>query len=282
VRGVGTVTDVIEITQDVPLESPVVVVALSGWVDAGSAGEAAARYLAEHAQGSTEIGRVDLSEYADLQATRPMIELIDGVTRKVVWPSIVFTAGRAGTDVVVCHGPEPSVRWPRLAAETVKLAQDRDARMLVTLGGMPAPVSHRRPVKVLATAGTRSLAQELSPLRVDYAGPTGAQTVIQFAAAEAGLPAVGLWAQVPHYLSGTVSPAATRSLLARLREVAGVDIDLVPLDRETAAYQRQVEETVEARSDIAELVARLDAQPDELPDGDNLVSEIEEFLRGEG
>lgn len=273
---------VIEFTNDVSLERPVVVIALAGWVDAGTAGEASARYLADHMADPDVFARVDLGEHADLQATRPIVELVDGMTRKVTWPEITFTAGRAGVDVVVGHGPEPSLRWRTLAAEIVEFARAVDSRMLVTLGGMPSPVSHRRPVRVLATAGSRAVAQEVSPVRLDYAGPTGAQTVIQVAAAAAGLRSVGLWAQVPHYLSGTLSPPAGRALLARLREIAGVDVDLTPLDREATAYQHQVEETIESRSDIAELVERLDSQSEDLPTGDDLVSEIEEFLRREG
>lgn len=273
--------DVIEVTQDVSLDRPVMVVALTGWIDAGSAGEASARYLQENLEGSTEFARIELATHADLQATRPTIELADGVTREITWPAITFTAGRAGGDVVVCYGPEPSLRWRVLASETVERARALDVRMLVTLGGMPAPLSHRRPIRVLATAGSRSLAQEIAPLRPDYTGPTGAQTAIQVAAGAAGIPAVGLWAQVPHYLSGTVSPVATRALLSRLRDVTGIDVDLVPLDREADNYQQQVEETVTARADLVELIERLDTQVEDLPTGDELVSEIEEFLRRE-
>ncbi|MBI2169096.1 MAG: PAC2 family protein [Actinobacteria bacterium] len=272
----------IEVTQEVPLDAPVVVVALSGWVDAGTAGEAAARYLAEHIDGGRELARVDLAEIADLQATRPTIELIDGVTRNVIWPAVTFTAGRAGRDVIVCQGPEPSLRWKAFAGEVVDLARRFGAPMVVTLGGMPSPVSHRRPMGVLATASSRSTAQEVNPVRLDYSGPTGAQTVVQVTAGEAGISAVGLWAQVPHYLSGTVSPVAVRALLSRLRDVARVDVDLSPLDQEASSYHEQVEATVQARPDLAELVSGLDAQAQEIPTGDELASEIEEFLRREG
>lgn len=275
--------DVIERTQDVSLERPVMVVALSGWVDAGTAGATATKVLEDEMADSEELARVDLSEVADLQQTRPMIELVDGVTRDIVWPAITFVGGQAGRDVIVCRGAEPSVRWREFAAEIVELARDLDVRMLVTLGGMPSPVSHRRPLKVLATASARSVAQEVEPVRLDYTGPTGAQTVIQVAAGAADIPAVGLWAQVPHYLSGTISPVAARALLSRLREIAGVEADLSTLDREAQTYLDQVEETISQRADIAELVDRLDAQvEEELPTGDELVSEIEEFLRREG
>lgn len=272
----------IDIVGEMHLDRPVFVVALSGWVDAGTAGESAAEYLAESLERDRELARVELAEVSDLQQVRPQIRLIDGITRAIDWPRITFTGGEAGVDVVLCRGPEPSLRWRAFAAETVEFARSLGARMIVTLGGMPAPVSHRRPVRVLATATSRPLAQEVAPLRPDYDGPTGAQTAIQVAAAAAGIPGVGLWAQVPHYLAGTISPVASRALLSRLREVAGVDVDLQGLDEEAETYHQHVEETVQARADLAELVDHLDSQVDDLPSGDELASEIEEFLRGEG
>jgi proteasome assembly chaperone (PAC2) family protein len=230
-------------------------------------------------------GRVDLTDMLDLHQLRPTVRLSEGVSRELVWPHVTFTAGRAGsdpgTDVIVCRGPEPALRWRAFSAAVSELARAKGVRMAVSLGGMPTPVSHRRAVRVLATATTRSLAQELEPVRLDYSGPTGAQTALQVALGSMGIPAVGLWAQVPHYLSGTVSPPAIRAVLSRLREVGGVDLDLRPLDRQVASYVTQIDEMIGARDDLSELVERLDAQLDDLATGDELVSEIEEFLREE-
>lgn len=274
--------DVIELTQDAPLDRPIFVVALSGWVDAGSAGEGGAEYLEDHLDERREIAHVELAEVSDLQQARPEVRLVDGVTREIEWPRVTFTAGRSGErDVVVVRGPEPSLGWREFAAETVELARGHGARRLVTLGGMPAAVSHRRSLRVLSSATARSVAQEVEPARPDYSGPTGAQTAVQVAAGSAGLSGIGLWVQVPHYLAGTVSPVAQRALLSRLREIVGVEVDLRPLDRQSESYERQVEETVSSRSDLAQLVEQLDEQMEDIPSGDELASEIEEFLRDE-
>jgi predicted ATP-grasp superfamily ATP-dependent carboligase len=151
--------------------------------------------------------------------------------------------------------------------------------MAVTLGGIPTPMSHRRPIRVLATATRHSLLQEVGGSRPDYNGPTGLQTVLQVALGDAGIPAVGLWAQVPHYVSTTASPAAARALLERLRDVAGVSIDLGPLDAQVDAYRERLEESISERPDVAEIVQQLEANEDQVPNGEDLVSEIERFLR---
>ena len=269
------------------LRDPVLVVALSGWVDAGLAGAGAAAVLSDQLESAGGFGRVDLTDIVDLQQTRPSVHLVDGATREITWPAIDLIAGRAGRDVVLCRGPEPSLRWGAFSDELVQMSQRIGVSMMLGLGGMPTLVSHRRPVTVLATATSRSLAQEVGAWRADYTGPTGAQTALQVAFGDAGIPGVGLWAQVPHYVAATPSPPAISALLARLRELAGVETDLTPLDAQVDEYQRRVEEGLSERPDVAEMVRNIESAESaegsgEIPTGDELASEIERFLREQG
>jgi proteasome assembly chaperone (PAC2) family protein len=266
------------------LRDPVLVVALSGWVDAGIAGAGAAAVLSDQLDSAGGFGRVDLTELVDLQQTRPTVHLVDGATRAISWPSIDLIAGRSGRDVVLCRGPEPSLRWREFTGEVVEMAQRLGVSRMFGLGGMPALVSHRRPVSVLATATSRSIAQEVGVWRTDYTGPTGAQTALQVALGEAGIPGVGLWAQVPHYVAATPSPPAISALLSRLREFSGVETDLAPLDGQADEYLRRVEEGLSERPDVAEMVRNIEASEGsgDVPTGDELASEIERFLRDQG
>ncbi len=261
------------------LRDPVLVVALSGWVDAGLAGAGSIAYLVEQLQTVRRFGHIDLSDVMDLQQVRPTVRLIDGVSRTVEWPRIELLAGSAGRDVVVVYGPEPSIRWRTVTEEIVGLTRELRVGLAVMLGGIPTAMSHRRPTHVLATATRHSLLQEIGGPRPDYTGPTGLQTVLQVALGQAEIPAVGLWAQVPHYVSTTPSPAATRALLEKLRDVAGISVDLAPLDAQVDAYRERLEESISERPDVAEIVRQLEADEDQVPDGDDLVSEIERFLR---
>lgn len=269
----------IEIEQWPQLREPVLVLALRGWVDAGDAGALAAGLVEANLEDARSFGRCDLSDLVDLQQTRPTVSLVEGAARRITWPSVDLVAGRAGRDVVVCTGPEPSLQWPSFVAELTDVAGRLGATQAFTLGGMPAVASHRRPVAVLATATAHSLAQEVGAIRADYTGPTGVQTVLQVSLGEAGIPTVGLWAQVPHYVAGNPSPPAVRALLSRLRELAGVEVDLSELDEQADSYAAQVEEGVAERPDIAELVTAIEEQHAEEVSGDELAAEIERFLR---
>ena len=267
------------------LTEPLIVVALSGWVDAGGAGAGAMAALSEQLEGARVFGSIDVTEMADLQQTRPVARW-DGSDRVIDWPRITFECGRisggregAGRDVVLARGPEPSLRWPTITSAVVDAARRLGVRQAVTLGGIPALVSHRKAVVIAASATQRSLAQELVPLRPDYAGPTGLQTVMLRALGDSGIPGSGLWAQVPQYVSGSPSPPAIRALLGRLVEVYHLDLDLRALDDRSQAYLRRVAAGLAARPDVKSVVDQIDERQ-EGSTGD-LVAEIEQFLRSQ-
>jgi predicted ATP-grasp superfamily ATP-dependent carboligase len=262
------------------LHDPVMIIGFSGWVDAGIAGATALTVLAEQLDDADEFAAIELTDMMDLQQTRPVAHWADDGTRVIEWPRITWVAGRLGRDVVIVSGPEPSLQWQRVARTIAEAARDLGVRAAYTLAGMPAIVSHRRPVPVLATATQRSLAQEIAPLRGAYLGPTGLQTIVQRALGDADIPVAGLWAQVPQYVAGSPSPPAARALVQRLGELARLEVDLGPLDARSDAYIARVDEGLASRPDVREIVDRIDHE--QSGNTDDLVSEIERFLRSQG
>ena len=57
------------------LDAPVIVAALEGWVDAGSAGTTAAAQLAEE---GTLVATFDADAIYDYRARRPTLDIVDG------------------------------------------------------------------------------------------------------------------------------------------------------------------------------------------------------------
>lgn len=263
------------------LREPVLVVALQGWVDAGMAGSEGVDRLREQLDAGRRFARIDLSDLVDLQQTRPEVRIVDGVTRRITWPEIECVAGRVGRDVVLVTGPEPSLRWRSVIGALVDMATRLGVVVAYGLGAMPAVTTHRRPIDVLATATDDSLAEQVGALRTDYVGLTGLQTALLVALGEAGIPSVGLWGQVPHYLAGSASPPATRAVLDRLVGLTGIAVDLAPLDRDVERYAVKVEAGLADRPDVAELVQAIEAEHPSIPSGDELVTEIEQFLRSQ-
>jgi hypothetical protein len=259
------------------LRDPMMIVALSGWVDAGMAGAGTVSALREQLVGPDEFTSIDLTDHMDLQQTRPNAHWSEEGDRIIEWPSISFVSGRLGRDVVIVSGPEPSLRWLTLSAAIVEVARTLRVRDACTVAGMPSLVSHRKPVPVLATATHHSLAQEIAPLRLAYGGPTGLQTIVQRALGDADIRSAGLWAQVPQYVSGSPSPPAVRALLRRLTEIGRLQLDLRPLDTRCDAYAARVDAGLATRPEVQEVVDRIDREQG--ASADDLVSEIELFLR---
>ena len=276
----------IEIETIPELRDPVMVVALTGWVDAGLAGSGSIAFLHEQLDAVRTFARLDLGDLMDLQQTRPTVHLVDGVSREISWPEITLSAGRLGRDIVLCTGPERSLRWRAVLGELVDVAQRLGVTAAFSVGGIPAMASHRRPISVLATGTDEDLVARAGAWRQDYTGPTGAQSVLQVMLGDAGIPTLALWAQVPHYLASGASPPAIRAVLERLRDLGGLKVELDLLDQQAADYVERVEDGLADRPDVVEIIDAIEAGEDDvdveesdLPSGDELASEIERFLR---
>ena len=201
------------------------VVALTGWVDAGGAGrgrDGRARRAARRTR--RPFGSIDVSELADLQQTRPIARWDDDA-RVIDWPRITFECGRiaggregAGRDVVLVRGPEPSLRWPTVASSDrrrgapARRAPGRDARRHARARLAPQGRGrHRVGDAALARAGARRRCGPTTPAR------PGCRRSCCARSATPGSRGAGLWAQVPQYVSGSPSPPAIRALLAPAR-----------------------------------------------------------------
>ena len=85
------------------LDAPVIVAALEGWVDAGSAGTTAAAQLAD---GGTLVATFDADAIYDYRARRPTLDIVDGRPMHLAWPQLELTATRIGArDLLVLRGP---------------------------------------------------------------------------------------------------------------------------------------------------------------------------------
>ena len=97
--------------------SPVLVVALDGWVDAGLAGTSAMEALLEDF--NTELYAVfDSEELLDQRARRPKLKIVDGINEELEWPEVTLRVGTdtVGAGVAFLSGPEPDLRWRRFAS----------------------------------------------------------------------------------------------------------------------------------------------------------------------
>src|SRR5919107_3645375 len=102
-------------------DEPAAVVALDGWVDAGSAATNAAKTLAE---GGRVIATFDADSIFDYRARRPTLEIHHGRPRSLEWPELALRATKAGDrDLLVLTGAEPDYRWHELSNDVVEVSK---------------------------------------------------------------------------------------------------------------------------------------------------------------
>jgi proteasome assembly chaperone (PAC2) family protein len=277
------------------LRAPVMVCAFKGWNDAGEAASAALSYIRGSFE-AREVAAIDPEDFYDFTAVRPGVKLTEGSMREIEWPENSFSVAPvpgAEGDLVMLQGVEPSLRWRRFTEDVVTTARDLGVRMVITLGALLADVPHSRPVAITGITSDQSLVERLGFEPPSYEGPTGIVGVLQHACAEAGLPAVSLWASVPHYVAASPNPKVALALVRAFEGTAGLAVDGGELESAADDYERQVTAAVASDPEVKAFVERLENAMDEvqaenppdegqLPSADTIASDFQRFLRQRG
>ena len=271
------------------LVDPVMVAAFEGWNDAGDAASAAVAHLEREWKGEV-FAALDAEDYYDFQVNRPHIWL-DGGVRRVTWPTTRLSVVRLGSeegpvprrDLVLVRGIEPSMRWRSFCNELLGFAHELGVEMVVVLGALLGDTPHTRPVPVTSVTSDEDLARTLDVQESRYEGPTGIVGILQEACTHAGVPAVTLWAAVPHYVAQPPNPKASLALLHSLEDLLGLGVPLGDLPEDARAWQIGVDQLAAEDSEVAEYVKSLEEARDtaELPEasGEAIAKEFERYLR---
>jgi proteasome assembly chaperone (PAC2) family protein len=271
------------------LTDPVVVVAFEGWNDAGDAATGALEHL-ELIWDAEPLAALDPEDYYDFQVNRPTVSLVDGVSRRMEWPTTRISVAKrpAGSerDVVLVRGIEPNMRWRSFCAELIEILVELDASTVVSLGALLADTPHTRPTPVTGSAYDTESAQTWGLETSRYEGPTGILGVFQDACVQAGLPAVSFWAAVPHYVSQPPSPRATMALLQRVEEVLEVTVPMGALPQQAEDWVKTVDEMAQEDEEVVEYVRTLEERATESDlseaNGDQIAREFERYLKRRG
>jgi predicted ATP-grasp superfamily ATP-dependent carboligase len=107
--------------------------------------------------------------------------------------------------------------------------------------------------------------------------------VFQDAAVRNDLPAVSLWAAVPHYVAQPPCPKATVALLGQLEDLLEISIPLGDLPEDARAWERGVDELAAEDDEIGDYVRALEETRDtaDLPEatGEAIAREFERYLK---
>jgi hypothetical protein len=267
---------------------------MTGWIDASGAASGAMQHLI-NATASRDMIHFDGDTFVDYRARRPLMELREGVNTRIVWsvPEMRVGTDDDGRDVLLLTGPEPDMAWRHFANTVATLATQLGVKTAIGMGAYPFGAPHTRPVGLSATSPDAAIAERLSLTRSTVDVPAGVEAILEHSLSDAGITAIGLWAQIPHYVSTMAYPAASAALVEAACLEAGLTIDTSALRKESGVQRERLDQLVSGNPEHAEMLGKLEAaydaehgsfgamKPDDaaIPTVDEIAAEVEQFLR---
>lgn len=281
-------SELVTVHQELELADPVLVVAFDGWVDAGFGMRNATEIMLK-ADDAALVASFDADLLVDHRARRPTMTVREGRVDHISWPAIRLqqVSDLDQRAFLLLHGAEPDFRWQAFCAAVDELVQQLGVARVVSLGAYPAAVPHTRPVRLSATGTSQDLIERFGAPAGTLEVPAGISAALAKQFETTGLETVSVWAQVPHYASGSPFPAATAALLQGLRTVADLRFDPAPLIAEGLEVSRRLDTMIAQNASHKRLLGQLESAYDtsmgesgeEIPTGDELAEELERFLR---
>ena len=274
------------------LERPVLVVCMQGWIDASGAAAAAMAAIQDECS-CAPLATFDSDLFVDYRARRPLMELREGVNTRLVWNDIELKLGRdsRGNAVLTLTGPEPDSQWKAFARAVTDLSLRLGVYQMVALGAYPFATPHTRASRLSSSSPSADVIASVPYLKNSVDVPAGMSAVLEHALTEAGIASLGIWVQVPHYVSAMTYPAASVELLDGLRTVTGVNVAGQGLTREAEVQRARIDQLVSGNDEHSDMVHQLEQAYDalaqqappldanDLPSADELAAEFEQFLR---
>ena len=167
----------------------------------------------------------------------------------------------------------------------MEFVEDCEIDRVIFLGAVPSDSPHTRPIKVSMSSQNQQLRQQFAIEPSDYEGPVGIISILAMALEKEGIPALALWAPVPHYVHSTPSPKAMFSLLLELERILGLQFAHGTLADDAFAWERGIDELAESDDELASYVSQLetarDAADESAGSAESLAKEFERFLAQE-
>lgn len=278
------------------LRSPLLIAAFEGWSDASDVASWSARFLVRQWDAHKFAG-IDPEEFYVFTERRPDVKWPQPGKRTIIWPANDFhyyQDPERERDFIVLRAIEPHLKWKTYIAAMMELIAQEEVHAVLTLGGVLASVPHTQPARLTGTATDPDFMEHLREFPVPasrYEGPTGIQGVLHATLEAEGVPAASLWGSVPHYLSARPNVRVSLAMLRQLDKALRLKLDLRRVERRAEEFDRQVNQAVSANPEIATYVKKLEEEhgragveegpgpQGELPSGESIVQELEEFFR---
>lgn len=290
--------DLVEIESGLPdLAGAVLLHALDGFVDAGSAVAAARAHLLD-GRSPIPVARFDVDRLVDYRARRPLLRFEHDHWSDYDDPQLVVQLlyDEREMPFLLLSGPEPDVQWERFVRAVRALVERLGVRLTVGLNAFPLGIPHTRPARMVLHGSRPELFAGYQPWLGQILVPASAGHLLEYRLGAAGHDTLGVSVPVPAYLAQASYPAAALALVQEVCARTGLSVAVTNLEQAAtqarANIDAQIAESQEARDVVHSLEEQYDAYVRnaasagtdsplaevELPSADELGAELERFL----
>lgn len=274
------------------------IVALTGYADAGLAVESSAGHLLA-ALDNRLVASFNADELIDYRSRRPQVTIQHQRVTDMDELSLDMRVMRdvAGHSFLLLSGPEPDMRWNQFTEAVAGLVDKYDVERTICLYSAPMTVPHTRPLVVSAHGNSPALTENLVQFSGTMSLPGSASLALEDVLTQRGSKVAGFTAHVPHYIAASGYPEATLRLLQTVSDKAGLDLPLRSLEADQRRVAEQLAEQLADSPEIQQVVEGLESQYDveaeryrnahstvalpgeeDLPSGEEIGEEFERFL----
>lgn len=292
--------NLIYLSQRPHLRQPHLIIAFSGWSDAGEIATGALRYAISKTR-AIRMGAIGCDPFYDFTTLRPLVSIEEGEAKSSRFPTndLFFRINEmSSADFIFFLATEPHLRWELYCAQLHDLVERFEVSQIVSLGSMFDNVPHTREARVSGMASSeylRRMLQNNGVTMLNYQGPGTINSHLHLLGKEWGVDVVSLWGHAPLYVRAPANPHVCWSILSKLSTVSPLGIDLTDLHTAGEFLTESLNKLLAENDAIRSYVQRLEEQyeygqepaPMEEPttvsegDADQIIRDVEDFLRRE-
>lgn len=243
------------------LHEPYLIIGFEGWPNAGEISSFALRHLID-SLGAREFASIPTENFYQMSSLRPMAVIKEGrlIELKSSGNHFYYVKGLPSNDLILFSGVEPHLRWNVFADLILDLAERFRVTQVLTIGGTYDYVPHTYPPMVSSLFNHEELRERVVGAGLgltEYSGPISIHTFILEAARKRNLDAISLWGHAPQYLQ-TRNVKVACSLLKKLIDLTGIEIDLSDLEKAGEYFDQQINQLVGEDPKLQEVIGKLE------------------------
>ena len=243
------------------LHEPYLIIGFEGWPNAGEISSFALRHLID-SLGAREFASIPTENFYQISSLRPMAVIKEGrlIELKSSGNHFYYVKGLPSNDLILFSGVEPHLRWNVFADLILDLAERFRVTQVLTIGGTYDYVPHTYPPMVSSLFNHEELRERVVGAGLgltEYSGPISIHTFILEAARKRNLDAISLWGHAPQYLQ-TRNVKVACSLLKKLIDLTGIEIDLSDLEKAGEYFDQQINQLVGEDPKLQEVIGKLE------------------------